>query len=193
MKYLFALALLVAAPVRAQARVEPIEITPFAGYLLGGNFLTFYSSPTTWSPGLHVSDHSTYGLRLGYNATARLEPEIQWSHTETSVTSHPPEALTVDFFVAGVNYNFSAGQFRPYVSVGLGAGLFDGLNYSQHTLFTTSFAVGGKYFFTPNLGLRLEARGYASKPDSIIKVSCGSCPNDWIFNGDFTGGIAVAF
>jgi hypothetical protein len=168
-----------------------VEITPFFGYLLGGT--PFHQGiPGLWIPSNHIADHTTFGIRAGYNLTASLEPEVQWSHTETSLTTNPPEPLTIDFFLAGLSYNFSATQFRPYVSAGFGAGLFDGLNYSKHTLFTTSLALGTKYFFTPNIGLRLEARGYASKPDSIERVSC-ACPETWIFNGDFTGGLAIAF
>jgi hypothetical protein len=192
LKYFLALGLLVAIPANAQAPVEPVEITPFFGYLLGGT--PFHQGiPGYWIPSLHIADHTTFGLRAGYNVTASLEPEIQWSRTETSRTGNPPEPLTIDFFLAGLTYNFSAARLRPYVSAGIGAGLFDGLNGPfQHTLFTTSLALGAKYFFTPNVGLRLEARGYASKPDSIVRISCG-CPNSWIFDGDFTGGLAIAF
>ena len=103
--------------------------------------------------------------------------------------------LTIDFLIAGVNYNFGSGPTRPYVSVGLGAGIFDGLNYSSHTMFTTTFGFGVKHFFSKTVGMRLEARGWASKPDSIIKVTCpdNGCPNNWILNGDLTGGLVVAF
>ena len=196
MKYVLAFGLLVALPATAQtAALEPVEVTPFAGYLLGGTFLDYIVPSGIYAPGLHINDHLTYGLRVGYNATTSLEPEIQWSHTETSVQGNPaPEALSIDFFIAGLTYNLCSGRFRPYVSGGLGAGLYDGLNHSQLTLFTTSLAVGAKYFFTPNVGLRLEARGYASEPGSIIQTTCPySCHNNWIFNGDYTGGVTIAF
>ena len=193
-KLVLFLALLATVPANAQTSdTKRIEVTPFFGYLFGGTVWHSDFPPPLWTPGFLIADHTTYGMRLGFNLTRSLEPEIQWSHTDTELSIRELDPLTIDFFIASVNYNFDAGCFRPYVGVGLGAGLFDGINYRKHTLFTTSFALGTKFFFTPNFGLRLEARGYASKPDHIIKRTCGQCDNRWILNGDLTGGITVAF
>src|SRR5262245_17369786 len=116
------LSLLAANPAHAQT--ERIEVTPFVGYLFGGTFLHFEFSPPMWSPGFHIADHTTYGLRVGFNATQHLEPEIQWSYTDTHLQPRELDPLRINFFIAGLNYNFCAGPIRPYVSAGLGAGLF---------------------------------------------------------------------
>jgi len=190
------LGMLVALSANAQTLTK-IEVSPFAGYLFGGTILSFnFSTPL---PNIHVADHLTYGLRLGFNVTPNIEPGIHWSHTHTSVSppiDNPQSPLTIDFLLAGVAYNFSSGQTRPYLSAGLGAGFFSGhrINFSNHTLLTGSLALGVKHFFTRNIGLQLETRGYASKPDRIIKQTCNpSCAPTAILNGDVTGGLTVAF
>ena len=192
MRYFIVVGLLVATAAGAQPAqppVEPVEITPTAGYLFGGTLLTF---PTGYS--LNIADHFTYGLRVGYNATAALEPELQWSHAETSVGADtPPTPLTLDFFIVGLTYNFSAARLRPYLSLGVGALRFDEAYSRVQTLFTVSAALGAKYFISPHVGVRLEFRGYGSKPSDGIRAECSDCSSKWIFNGDLTGGLLVAF
>lgn len=124
MKYLLALAVLVAVPVHAQTPIEPVEISAFAGYLFGGP-LSHLSQPQPFSQ-LVVSDHFTFGVRVGFNATSRIQPELQWSRTETEMNfdareNGPHLPVTIDYFLAGANYHFSAGPVRPYVALSLGA------------------------------------------------------------------------
>ena len=187
------LGILFASTVQAQTAVERVELTPFAGYLFGGTFITFTPPPAN-IPSLKIADHFAFGFRAGYNLTPSLEPEIQWSRAETNLTSRPaPDPLTLDFLIAGLTYNFSSAGFRPYLSLGLGVGLFDKAFLKTQTLFTLSAAVGAKYLFTRHVGVRLEFRGYGSQRTDRIKAECPSCPNNWIFNGDLTGGLVVAF
>jgi opacity protein-like surface antigen len=191
--FLFSMAMAASASLSAQSELQPVEVSPFVGYLFGGTVFKYDEPPPLWIPGNHIADHLNYGLRVGFNATSKIELELQWSHTDTELSIRELDDLTIDYFLASVNYNFCSGETRPYVSAGVGAGLFDGINYSHHTLFTTTFGLGIKQFFTPNLGLRLEARGYASKPDSIIKTTCIGCRNNWFLNGDLTGSVIAAF
>src|SRR5262245_61245260 len=64
----------------AQSTMEPIEVSPFVGYLFGGTVFKSDFPPPNWVPGNHVADHLNYGLRVGFNATSNIEPELEWSH-----------------------------------------------------------------------------------------------------------------
>lgn len=198
----------------AQTPVEPIEVTPFAGYLLGGSFLSSPTVPQAGFDQISLANHLDYGVRIGFNVTTAIEPEIQWSRSETHLAitpTYPNLSLvdsTIDYFLAGANYNFSAGDIRPYVSLSLGAArLFVntppfalvGLHLTPATTFAVSAGVGVKIFATRNFGFRFEARGYGSEMPSNFTASCtvgpltSSCFHSWLLNGDFTGGIVAAF
>ena len=208
LKYLFALGLLIAVPVSAQTTPQAIEISPFAGYLFGGS-LTHSISPDTH---LSVADRLDYGLRLGFNATPHLEPEIQWTRTETNITgTGAPVSLDIDYLLAGLSFNFCAGNIRPYLTLGVGAALLnsdDRIRGPSTTRFAATAGIGVKAFLTPNIGVRLEGRGYTSElPGSSFPFTCigppsvppggpvfpTPCINGWLLNGDVTGGLIFAF
>jgi opacity protein-like surface antigen len=207
LKYLFALGLLIVVPVSAQTTPQAIEISPFAGYLFGGS-LSHSLDP---DPHLSVADRLDYGLRIGFNVTPHVEPEIQWTRTETDVTgTGTPVSLDINYLVAGVSYNFCAGNIRPYVTLGVGAALLKSsarLRESSATNFAATAGVGVKAFLTPNIGVRLEGRGYVSElPGAYFPITCSSnpggaggpivpvpCINGWLLNGDLTGGLIFAF
>ena len=201
MKYVLALGLFIALPVRAQTPTHAIEISPFAGYLFGG------SLSHSLDPNLHLSvaDRLDYGLRIGFNATPAVEPEIQWTRTETNITGTAiPVKLEIDYLLAGASYNFSTGAVRPYISLGLGVAMLNSaVGISSGTGFAASLGVGVKAFFTPNFGIRIEARGYESElPRGYFPFTCVGdsgnvspvpCVSGWLLNGDVTGGLIFAF
>lgn len=201
------LGLALAASAFAQTP-EAFEISPFAGYLFGGQLTT--RSPDV--PRTSVDDDADYGLRVGWNATPRWQPELQWTRSATRVSlgfsTLPTFPVEMDYFLAGVTYNILAGAIRPYVSAGLGAALLDTENTSTEARFTGSLGLGVKFFLTPHIGARVEARGYASSlgrvpfgfacttfepgedGESVVPVSC---TRSWLLNGDVTGGLVIAF
>lgn len=199
MRFLLAAAVVtigVSVPLGAQTP-QPIEVSPFAGYFFGGTILGY---PTH----LAFADEATFGVRIGWNATPQIEPELQWSRTKTEFSPLPVNfvKLNVDYFLGGASYNFVSGAVRPYVSLDLGAAHIDAIDFVPETLFTISVGAGIKYFFTPNFGLRLDARGYTSPTNDELKGICqvqgpsgsiSSCTKNWLLNGDVTGGLVVAF
>ncbi len=122
----------------------------------------------------------------------------------------PHVPLTIDYVLAGANYLFSTGWLRPYVSLNLGAASLRDVRATSRgagpaTNFAGSLAFGAKVFLFPRGGIRLEARGYASRlprdfifgvcnvldpSDHLVPVSCG---NRWFLNGDVTAGLMFAF
>jgi Outer membrane protein beta-barrel domain len=187
--------------------VKPIEISPFAGYFLGGKIF----DSRMLGPYLSFANDLTYGVRVGWNATPHIEPEFQWSRTETEFSPAHPEylhSLNVDYFLGGASYNFGSAATRPYFSLDFGAARINAIDYVPDTLFTISVGAGVKHFFTPNFGLRIDARGYTSKTDEHLKSVCTTstlpdgvggpsvpvpCAHDWLLNGDVTGGVVIAF
>jgi hypothetical protein len=202
MRLLFALGGLLglSASGLAQASLPAIEISPFAGYFIGGTFDNLVFSQK-------FSDELIYGARIGWNVTPRIEPEFEWSRTQPELT---PAAnlvpITLDYYLGGASYNFGDPTTRPYVSMDVGVGQFAFFG-DPHNLFTASLGVGIKHFLTPNFGVRLDARGYASATDDALKSVCTtfapggsggpveptSCVRSWLFNAGVTGGLVIAF
>lgn len=202
------------ASALAQVSVEPIEVTPFAGYLFGGSFLNSPTIPQAGFDQISLANHLDYGVRIGFNLSPAIEPEIQWSRSETHLVFTPSYPnfsrvdSTIDYFLVGASYNFSSGNIRPYVSLSLGADTLSvntppfalvGLQLAPATTFAVSVGVGVKMFVTSNFGFRLEARGYGSEVPSSYVASCtagpltASCFRSWLLNGDLTGGLVIAF
>ena len=181
-----------------------IEVSPTIGYLFGGNL---WESATDQAD-LSVGDHLDYGVRAGWRADPHWEFEFDWTHVSTrlEVRLAAPVPLKIDYVGPLVTYHFCTGWLRPYVAGGLGAGIFN--TDETNSYFTGSFAVGLKAFVTPNIGARIEARGFGSgvgdpplgfpctsfetDPDTghVVPVSCA---HEWIVNGDVTAGVVFAF
>ena len=183
-----------------------IEVSPTVGYLWGGNLW----DRTTEGPDASVGDHLDYGLRAGWLASPRWEFEFDWTRVPTRVEFSPflpAVPLDIDFLTPRVAYHFLTGALRPYVAAGLGAGIFE-TPAGSNGYFTLTFAAGVKAFLTPNLGARIEARGFGTGVgDTPLGFPCTelvagapgdtvepvSCANDFMFSGDVTAGIVVAF
>ena len=83
---LMLLAVAASAVAQAQIREGTVEISPFAGYLFGGEFAR--GTTSLFNVRVDVDDDVTYGARLGYNVTDNFEMEFQWSRTETAFVTN---------------------------------------------------------------------------------------------------------
>jgi hypothetical protein len=179
-----------------------IEVSPTIGYLWGGEL---------WSSDefhLSVGDHLDYGVRAGWMADPHWEFEFDWTRVQTKLVfqtpvPRAPVPLDIDYVGPRVVYHFCTGTFRPYIASGLGAAIFNDES-GTNSYFTGTLAVGLKAFVTPNLGARIEARGFGSGVgDPPLGFPCTtvsgdpaettSCGHEWILNGDVTAGLVVAF
>ena len=217
----FVLFSLVCAPVCfAQVRSGTVEISPFAGYLFGGRFqrgtLAIFDSK------VDVDNHATYGARLGWNLTSKVEIEVQASRTETAFVTPGSRVLfgtseerlgdlRIDYLLGYGTFNFGHGRAVPYVTLGMGAARFDAdvcrdvvtipenpcVNPDRDTRFTASVGVGLKTFVTPHFGLRFDGRYYGTSlrnsRDRCDTFRCSDNRTDWLSNGDVTGGLLFAF
>jgi opacity protein-like surface antigen len=209
-------AALTATAASAQVREGTVEISPFAGYLFGGEFARGTTSVFDFR--VDVDDDATYGLRLGYNITDSFELEIQASHTGTHFVTDDDELfgddsgnlgdLDIDYFLGYMTFNFGHRRAVPYVTVGAGVASLDpDIPFSdarRDTRFTGSLGIGLKAFVNPHFGLRFDGRGYATWLDNRNRdnrFSCDdndffdSCDNDrdWLTNGEISFGLIFAF
>jgi opacity protein-like surface antigen len=208
-------ALLVSSAAFAQVRGGTVEISPFAGYLFGGEF----SRGTTalFNTDADVEDHGTYGVRFGYNVNSKFETELQYSRTETHFVTHNNSTLfepsgtkklgdlDIDYLLANFTFNFGHGRWVPYITFGGGAARLNpsvpGVNTSTEYKGTGTIGGGVKVFFNPHFGLRFDGRYYATwihddnnhnNCDHDHSHDCSS-HHDWLNNGDVTGGLVFAF
>jgi opacity protein-like surface antigen len=205
-----------AAAASAQVREGTVEISPFAGYLFGGEFAR--GTTSAFDSRVDVDDEATYGIRLGYNITDNFEIEAQASHTETAFVTDDDELfgdegddlgdLDIDYFLGYMTFNFGHRRAVPYVTVGAGVARLDpDIPFSdarQDTRFTGSLGVGVKAFVNPHFGLRFDGRGYATSlgdRDRDDRFFCDDddffddCDNDreWLTNGEISFGLLFAF
>jgi opacity protein-like surface antigen len=212
-------ALLFSSVCGAQIRDGTVEISPFAGYLFGGSFAR--GTNALFNFDVNVDDHATYGARVGYNVTSKFELEVQASRTETAFVTTNSDVLfgdggqklgdlTIDYLLAYSTFNFGHRRTVPYVTLGLGAARLEAdvcrgvttpcQNPGRETRFTASLGAGVKIFANPHLGFRFDGRYYAtSLPNNRTDTcntffdSCNSSREDWLSNGDLSGGLIFAF
>lgn len=200
-----------AAQVVRQGR---FEISPFAGYLFGGEFAR--GTTALFNTKVDVADHFAFGGRVGYYLTSKFELEGQYTRSETAFVTHDSDggglfggsnrqnlgSLDIDYFLGSMSFNFGHRRVVPYFTVGAGAARLDphlaNTTAQRETRFTATVGAGMKAFFTPNVGLRFEGRYYGTSLPNSDRRSCDRhfdrCDNgEWLSNGDVTGGLVFSF
>ncbi len=205
------------AAATAQVREGTVEISPFAGYLFGGEFARGSSSLFDFE--VQADDDATFGIRLGYNLTDNFEMEFQASRTETEFVTEDNELfdpneqafgdLTIDYFMGYGTFNFGRRRAVPYITLGAGVARLDpnvpGTNARKDTRFTASLGIGVKAFVNPHFGFRFDGRGYATSlgdrnddndffcDDDGFFDDCDSDRTEWLTNGEISAGLVFAF
>lgn len=206
-----------AATAEAQVRDRTFEISPFGGYLFGGEFES--GTNALFDFDVDTDDAVTYGVRFGYNLNSNFQLELQLSHTDTEfVTEEDDELfgpdfdeelgdLDIDYLLGSMVFNFGRGRAVPYVSMGGGVARLDPQlpGAEEETRFTATFGGGVKAFFTPHFGMRFDGRGYATSlgkndddddffcDDDDFFDDCDSDRNEWLTNGEVSIGLLFAF
>lgn len=205
---LFAFAL--PGTARAQLREGTVEISPFYGYLWGGEFA--HGSNSLFNQTVDLDDHETFGGRVGYNATETFQFEFQWSRTDTHFVSHDSGELfgpggvrlgdlRIDYWMGYGTFNFGHHHVVPYFTIGGGIGHLKPsgtlLPSSADNRFTGSLGGGLKAFVNPHFGFRFDGRGYSTYLNSDDDChhddhhDCGG--SHWLTNFEGSGGLIFAF
>jgi hypothetical protein len=186
----------VAAAATGQVRNGTFEITPFYGYLFGGNYP--YRATTQFSSNVDVDGAGVYGVGVGYFLNNTFEIEARWAETMTGFVNHDWDHhssnnnqrladLQIDYILGYGTFNFGHSRWVPYFTVGMGAAIINPGprtdlvcpaaqcgDRPSSTHYTTAIGGGVKYYFNRHFGLKLDARDNITYLNSINN---GSCPS----------------
>jgi|RhiMetdeSRZDD1v2_1073273.scaffolds.fasta_scaffold00508_12 opacity protein-like surface antigen len=198
----------VAASASAQYRGGTVELSGFAGYLVGGNIGHFHDfNNNCCHTDLDVDDHLAYGGRIGYNFNNRFEIETEYTqsdtHLELDTHNNLPNQQIADlrfqYFMAYMTVNFGgSSRFIPYFTLGSGAANlrseFPGFQSQSEVRYTASAGGGIKIFLNPHFAFRFDGRFYSTYLSG--RAICGPdfCTNNtWVTNFVPNGGLVFAF
>lgn len=186
----------------AQQAGQParFELTPYTGYQSKQEF-----SDQASGHSLKLESTQSEGLIVDVNLAPDTQLEFLYSTAKSALS---PEgggaALTdvkVEYLHVGAIYVYSNGRVRPFFGATGGATRLSptapGLD--SDTNFSLGLAGGVKLFLTKNIGLRLEARAFATQVDSDSAAFCnnGSCrifyDGDFIMQYTANAGVVIAF
>jgi hypothetical protein len=170
-----------------------VEITPFAGYHIGGNF-----EDNTTGVTLDAKEGGVYGLILDLADTPETQYELFYGFQRTRVTAGGTFGgdalfdLDIHYLHVGGTYLFPGEKVRPYIAGGLGATHFapDANGMGPKTYFSISLGGGAKIPLSGPVALRFEGRGFLTiLPDStsIFCVSSGGAACRVNVQGDVFG------
>lgn len=186
----------------ALAVAQKVELTPFVGYRFGGQ-IDEDANVHFGSGDFDIDDDTSAGLILGFAVTRGLQVELIWSHQATRLLEDrgffggDAELFDIDldYYHAGVAYQWVLGQVRPFVGASLGATELnpDEPGLASETRFSIGIGGGVKLMFTRNLGLRFEGRLLATDLVDDDDFCRRRCRNDDLTQGELRGGLILAF
>jgi hypothetical protein len=161
---------LLLVPALAAAQSHRIEITPFGGYRLAGDFDSPSSDHNLGRLNAQVQESGIYGVTLGIPLNDHWRFELTANRQSTSFVVDEgfltPETKLGDVDLTMVHAGFALewgdGQVRPFVVASGGITRiepkFDELSAEDRV--SGSLGGGVKVLFNQNVGLRFEGRGY---------------------------------
>ncbi len=193
-------------PVCAMAGT--VEVTPFAGYTMGGNF-----TDAATGKSLSFDDTSSYGIMVDFKQAVDKEGgepwiELYYSRQQTKLKAdqgpflgEPLFDVTIEYFHIGGTYGMSEGAVKPFVVGTLGATHMTpkGAGLSPETKLSLSLGGGVKLALTERVGLRLDARWFGTFFNGSGSVFCsnGAClvniQGDVLSQYSANAGLVLAF
>jgi len=195
----------VAAPATAQT--HKVELTPFVGYMFGGEV-------NVWNGSMSVKDDMNYGLVLNFVLNRQAELQASYTRMDTElvydewkVGKRPIYDTSVNVWQFGGQYRFNpTATVRPFFSGTLGFTHYsvgdqldaDAPQMSSETFFSMVFGGGVKIFPSERIGIRLAGHLYSTILSSGSGFWCGTggCGvglSGWGFwQGDVQAGLTIA-
>ena len=189
------------APSHAPTRGR-FELTPTFSYNFGGAYSG--DGGTSLDLDLESADSDAYGVAFGIALSPRVQIELLASRQQTelgvtylSILGYQvrPVDFDVTYFHVGGLFQWGDGRIHPFVVASLGiAQLNPDLReaYGTHAENKFSGSIGGglKIFFTDNIGLRLEGRGFWTLLDGNNTEfdwgdDCYRCGYDYAYSNTF--------
>jgi Outer membrane protein beta-barrel domain len=192
-------------PALAAAQPGDFELTPFAGYRLGGEFDAANTDLFDDDLDAEIEEGGIFGVILGIPLTPGWKLELLASRQESTFIIDeglfsPTEELgdvTLTFYHAGFTYEWGRGQVNPFITGTLGLARIepDFPELNAENRFSGSLGGGAKIFFSPNVGIRLEGRGYWTDlgTDWDDRFDRYDSDGDGLFQAEASAGLIFAF
>lgn len=141
---------------------QKFEVTPQYGYQIGSKY--------NYSGGyLKLEGSSQYGLTIDASISNDVQAEFYWVQQNTSlrikdVIQYPHEEeltdVTINHYQIGAIHKFGYSDVLPFIGISAGWSTFNAEEerFSSLTTFTLGLTGGMKYFFTDNIGIRLQSQ-----------------------------------
>jgi hypothetical protein len=203
-KAVFILAFLL-IPALASAQPGQFEITPFAGYRLGGEFNAADNDLFDRDLDAEIEESAIYGVIVGIPLGLNWKLELLANRQESTFIIDeglfaPTEELgdvTLTHYHAGFTYEWGLGQVNPFFTGTLGLARIqpDFPELNAENRFSGSLGGGAKIFFSPNVGIRLEGRGYWTDlgTDWRDRYDRYDSDSDGLFQAEASGGLIFSF
>jgi len=178
------------------------ELTPHASYHFGGNFSAETNAP--FGANLELDNGLAYGITFDIPLSTNLQVELLLNTQDSDlffdkgIFGPDIETISADitYVHLGLLAQFGRPEVTPYFVVSAGVTNIDpnlkGAGADEQ--FSVSLGAGVKLFFTPWLGMRLEARGFWTKLDNRI---CGDAQcthyNNYLSQGQAIAGFIFAW
>ena len=167
-------------PRLAIAQTAPLlfELTPYAGYRIGGEF-----AAESGDAQYEIREGDAQGLIFNFKAR---EPNTQWEilygrqqtevETQASFVGGPLLPIDIHNLHFGGTYLFDGGTTAPFVALTVGLTRFEPSVGGSEAENFFSGSIGGGVHLRPTerIGVRLEARAFATFVDSDGAIFCVS-------------------
>lgn len=203
----FVLAVLAVVSVSAEAYAQRVEVQPFVGVRFGGGFSIDNDQLGSDILDIDIKSGFAWGGTFGVDLTEMLQAEFMFSRQESGLKIKDGEDLfdaSVSQYHGNVLFHFAPrdARVRPYLLVGLGATNLDPDEPGLDGATKFSFGVGGglKLYIQNNVGARVQFRltpTYVTDDTVLYCDIFGFCyavgVADYLYQGEFTGGITFRF
>ena len=190
-------------PAAALAQTRRFELTPMAGYRFDGTFQAD-SDFLDHNLDIQIDQGGTFGVIFDVPLSENWQLELLANRQNTSFIVDEgifaPERnlgdVTIDYYHAGFLYQWGPGQVNAFVAGAVGLARIDPdfPEVEAENRFSGSLAGGVKILFSPNLGLRLEARGYWADLQTGFEGRYDRFDSDeGLYQGEASAGIIIAF
>ena len=164
-------------PAAAQNKSFKYELTPFAGYRLGGSF-----DELDGDAEVDLNDSNAQGIMFNIKAKPNGQYELLYSRQDTDAdtvgffVNDPTIDIEVEYFHFGGTYLFDGDNTRPFIALTVGLSHFDPqlLDSGSESFFSASFGGGVQLNASKRIGVRLEARVFATFVEDDSRIFCSS-------------------
>jgi len=180
MRYQFlviaALAAVTMTPARASAQSARVEVSGIVGWTISDGVAGdgVRAADGNIYDAIDVKDAFSWGFGVGFNATENAEVGFLFNQQMSTLglqgtADRELGDLTINSYHPYFAYNFFASdaKVRPFILVGLGATSYGAVPFTRlngtagetdsATKFSSTWALGAKFFASPNVGLRVSA------------------------------------